>query len=146
MNKTTWTIVGVIVIVAAVVVVGLASRGQEQPGASLQGFTWEWTSTKETLPANLSVVPDPSLYTITFNSDGTFSAKVDCNQVSGTYTASIGQIKLILGPSTLAECGPESLYNFFIARLAIVDGYSLQNGELSLTFGAGAGEMIFKSK
>ncbi len=146
MNSRTWIIVGVI-LVAALVVGGVAAyRNTRQAGSSIQGPTWQWTSMRETAPASQSVVPNPANYTITFYNDGTFKSKVDCNQVSGTYTASNGQISISLGPSTMAECGPESQYNIFLAKLATVDGYNLQGDQLTLAFGAGAGEMMFKSR
>lgn len=146
MNRTIWVIVGVIIVAGVVVGLVLASRDTGQSGPSIQGSTWEWVSMRETAPASQSVVPDPTRYTITFNNDGTFAAKVDCNQVSGTYTASEGQISIVSGPSTMAECGPESLYNIFLAKLATVDGYNLQGDQLTLAFGAGAGELMFKSR
>lgn len=146
MNKRIWTIIGVVVVAGIIVGVVMASRNTGQGGSGVQGTSWEWVSMKENVPPAQSVVPNPSSYTITFNDDGTFTSQVDCNQVSGSYTASNGQISIAPGPSTMAECGPESLYNIFLANLATVDGYSLQGNNLSLTFGAGAGELMFKAR
>ena len=147
MDKRMWIVIGVVLLVA-IFVAGLvyASRGSRQASATIPASTWQWTSMNESAPPAQSVVPNPASYTITFNSDGTFSAKVDCNQVGGTYTASDGQLSIAPGPSTMAECGPESLYNIFLANLATADGYSLQGNNLTLTFGAGAGELIFKKQ
>ncbi len=141
MNTRTLTIIGVILIAGIVVVAALSSNN----GATLQGTNWEWNSMTETSPAAQSVVPNPSSYTITFNDDGTFNGQADCNLFSGTYTADNGQISLLMGPTTLAECGPDSIYNLYLMTLAVVDGYTLENGGLTLTFGDGAGEMMFKA-
>ena len=110
----------------------------------LLNTTWQWTSMTESMPASQSVVPNPENYTIEFKRDGTFNAKVDCNQVSGSYELDGDRLTLRLGPSTMAECGPDSLYNLYISNLAVVDGYEIDNDMLILKFGAGLGEMRFE--
>lgn len=147
MNKTV-VLIGAILLIGIVIVTGIlfTSRNNEQPAGGITDATWQWTSMKESSPPAQSVVPDPARYTITFKNDGTFEAKVDCNQVSGTYSAVDGGFRIVPGPSTMAECGPESLYNTFLANLAAVDGYTLQGDLLTFSFGAGAGEMAFKSQ
>jgi heat shock protein HslJ len=50
---------------------------------AMQGTQWFWTSSTI---AGADVIPDPKKYNITFASDGTFSATVDCNQVSCQFT------------------------------------------------------------
>ena len=72
--------------------------------------------------------------------------QADCNKFSGTYAAADGQAGLQFGPTTMSECGPESLFGIFLTRLATVDGYSLRGNDLILTFGNGAGEMLFKTR
>jgi heat shock protein HslJ len=106
--------------------------------------TWQWTSMTESMPASQSVVPNPENYTIEFKRYGTFNAKVDCNQVSGSYELDGDRLTLRLGPSTMAECGPDSLYNLYLSNLAVVDGYEIDNNVLILKFGAGLGEMHFE--
>ena len=140
MNNRIWIIIGVLVVAGIIAGVVIARN----TGQGVQG-TWEWTAMKETEPMAQSVVPNPADYTITFKKDGTFTGQADCNQISGTYTAADGQASLVLGPTTLAECGPESLYDLFLATLAAVDGYIRAGNELTLTFGGGAGEMMFKA-
>ena len=105
--------------------------------------TWEWQQLIETAPAAQSVVPDPENYTIVFNQDGIYNAKADCNMLSGAYEIEGNSITLLPGPSTLAECGPDSSYELYVGFLAQVDGYELENNRLILTFGNGAGQMIF---
>jgi heat shock protein HslJ len=105
--------------------------------------TWEWQQLIETAPAAQSVVPDPENYTIVFNQDEIYNAKADCNMLSGAYEIEGNSITLLPGPSTLAECGPDSSYDLYVGFLAQVDGYELENNRLILTFGNGAGQMIF---
>lgn len=105
--------------------------------------TWEWQQLIETAPAAQSVVPDPENYNIVFNQDGIYNAKADCNMLSGAYEIEGNSITLLPGPSTLAECGPDSSYDLYVGFLAQVDGYELENNRLILTFGNGAGQMIF---
>ena len=106
---------------------------------------WEWTALIETMPAAQSVVPDPENYTLVFNQDGTFNAKVDCNQVSGSYEIDGDKLSLMPGPSTMAECGPESLYDLFLAYLILIDSYAIDDEMLILKLGDGAGEMQFQN-
>ena len=73
----------------AAMVVGACSGSGSGSAAGLTGKTWQWTASTTKVPASQSVVPDPENYTLDFKSDGTFSAKVDCNQLSGTYTTDI---------------------------------------------------------
>ena len=73
--------------------------------------TWAWTARdpngNTSDPINIT---NPENYTLYFNEDGTFSAKMDCNQAQGRYaTPSEGSIFMELGPMTRAAC-PESSY------------------------------------
>jgi len=146
LNKRIWTIIGVVVVAGIIVGVVMVSRNTGQVGSTLQATSWEWTAMTETAPSSQSVVPNPASYTITFNNDGTMTGQADCNQFSGTYAAANGQAGFQFGPTTMAECGPESLYGTFLSKLASIDGYRLQGNELTLMFGGGAGEMMFKAR
>ncbi len=99
----------------------------------LTGKTWQWTASTTTVPASQSVTPDPENYTITFATDGTFSAKVDCNQVAGTYTTSGGSMTIVPGPSTLVACPEGSAADIYLAILAGTTSYAINGSELVLT-------------
>jgi heat shock protein HslJ len=105
--------------------------------------TWEWQQLVETEPAAQSVVPDSENYTIVFTPDDIYNAKADCNMLSGGYETSGDSLTLLPGPSTLVECGPESSYDIYVGFLSQVDGYALEDDRLVLTFGGGAGQMVF---
>mgnify|MGYP000564929263 CR=1 FL=1 len=79
----------------------------------LGGVTWQWIGYRETSPAFQGMIPDAYNYTLTFNKDGTVSIKADCNVAMGSYQLSSDQLTISLGPTTLAECGPDSSYSQF---------------------------------
>ena len=105
--------------------------------------TWEWQQLTENAPAAQSVVADSENYTIVFTDDELYSAKADCNMLGGGYEVSGDSLTLLPGPSTMAMCPPESSHDLYVGLLAQVDGYELDGGKLILTFGDGAGQMIF---
>ena len=101
-------------------------------GSGLTGKTWKWTASTTTVPASQNVVPDPENYTIEFKSDGAFSAKADCNQLSGTYTTtSSGGLTIVPGPMTLALCPEGSLDTLYVAGLAATQSYTIANNQLT---------------
>ena len=118
----------------------LESISQEE----LVGETWQWISLVETMPAAQSVVPDPENYTLTFNEDSTLSIKADCNVTMGSYQLSGDQLTISLGPTTLAECGPESSYNQFLTLLGQAAGVGTAYGNLVITLAEDAGQMAFQ--
>jgi heat shock protein HslJ len=102
-------------------------------GSGLTGKTWQLTATTTKVPASQSVVADPQNYTIEFRSDGTFSAKADCNSVAGTYTTSGSELTITLGPSTLAFCGEESVSDVYLTGLGNAAGYAIASNQLTIT-------------
>jgi heat shock protein HslJ/uncharacterized protein YraI len=110
----------------------------------LVGETWQWVGTRETDPAAQSVVPDPENYTLTFNEDGIVSIKADCNLAMGSYELSGEQLTVAMGPTTLAECGPESSYSQFLTLLEQAAEVGLGYGSLVITLRDDAGEMYFQ--
>ena len=113
------------------------------PPKEMLDTNWEWQQLIETAPTAQSVILDSENYTIVFNQDGIYNAKADCNMLSGGYEIEGNNLTLLPGPSTLAECGPDSSYDQYVGFLGQVDGYEIENGRLILSFGDGAGQMIF---
>ncbi len=133
-------VVLLVLAVSAVLLVGAcssSSSSSSSPSSSasgLTGKTWQWTASTTKVPASQSVVPDPENYTITFNADGTFAAKADCNQLAGGYTTtSSGGLTITPGPMTLAACGDASLDELYVAGLGATQGYAISGNELKLT-------------
>lgn len=111
----------------------------------LQNITWQWTSLTETQPAAQSVVPNPENYSVIFNEDGTFNATVDCNQVSGSYELEGNNLTVMPGPSTLAECGPDSLYDLFLGFFSQITAYEMDGENLILIVGEDTARMFFQN-
>jgi heat shock protein HslJ len=135
-TKRRWIVVAAVV--AALALAACAS------GSSLTGKTWQWSSWTTMTPQATSDVPDPSLYTIEFGTDGTFTAKADCNSVAGTYTSSTsGGLKIYPGPSTLAACGSDSLSGTFVEKLGLAISYTFFRSEMTINL-SDLGTMTFK--
>lgn len=110
---------------------------------TLTGQPWLWGSFATSAPGSESVVPSPERYTIQFNDDGTFAAKVDCNQVAGTYTTGDdGAMTIVPGPSTMAACPEDSLADAFLQGLSTTTSYVIADNQLDLTK-ADEGTMTF---
>jgi heat shock protein HslJ len=101
-----------------------------------------WMASAVTLidpPFQGSIPPDQQgKYTITFGRDGSFSAKADCNTVTGTYTtanpsAASGDLTLAIGPTTIALCPEGSYSDLYIAALQRVKSFAIANSALTLT-------------
>jgi heat shock protein HslJ len=123
----------------------LAACGTGSSTPTLTGVNWQWTAMQETVPASQSVVPDPQNYTITFNTDGTAAIKADCNNVTANYTTSGSSLTITLGASTLMYCGDASQDTIYLASLAKVSSYAIENGQLQLIFPNDGGKMDFKN-
>ena len=88
---------------------------------------------------------DQANYTIEFKADGTFAAKADCNQVSGTYTTTpTGGLTIVLGPSTMAACPPESLAPQYVTGLGNAASYAIAGSDLTITL-KDEGTLVFTS-
>ena len=111
---------------------------------ALTGTTWGWVSTTD--PQGETAVTDPSRYTILFNEDGSANIKADCNNVGASYTVDGGSISIVLGPSTLAACPPDSLDQQFLAGLSSAAVYFFEEGDLFMDMAADAGTMRFTAQ
>jgi heat shock protein HslJ len=77
-------------------------------------------------------VTDPSLYTVRFGSDGSVTARADCNRCGGRYRVS--GASMTIGPlaCTLMACPLPSQGDQFTAALTSVTGYVQTESELLL--------------
>jgi heat shock protein HslJ len=113
--------------------------------SGLTGKTWNLTAITEKVPAFQGVIPaaDQSKYTIAFNSDGTFNAKADCNQVNGSYkTSGSDGLTITPGASTMAFCGEASFGTQFVEGLSKAASYAISGSNLTITLSDG-GTMTF---
>jgi heat shock protein HslJ len=126
------TILAGLLIAAATLLAGCAS----EEGGDITGTTWRLISLETQRPEFSAIVPVEGQlnYTIEFNEDGTFSAKADCNQLAGTYEiVRDGVLTITPGPSTLAECGEDSLSNEYIQALGQAGSYTIAENQMTLT-------------
>lgn len=113
------------------------------PGADLQGVTWEWVSLID--PTGQTTSSDPTRYTITFNPDGMAPVLADCNTIISSYITDGLNLEILSGPATLMACPEDTQDQLFTASLTAAESYIVQDGELFITIGSGAGTMIFRS-
>lgn len=90
---------------------------------------------------NRTLTPDDrTKYTFAFGSDGTLSARIDCNRGRGTWKSS-GPGRLGIGPLALtrAMCPPGSLHDQIVRQLNFVHSYVFRDGRLYLSLMADGG-------
>jgi len=106
------------------------------PGAGLTGKVWQLTAVTLKVPAFQGIVPadQQANYTIEFKTDGTFSAKADCNTVNGGYTAtSSGGLTITPGPTTVVACAEGSYSDLYILALNTSASYAIATNQLTIT-------------
>ena len=96
---------------------------------NLVNITWEWVR-RDPNGNEIAeiIVPNPEDFTLLFNEDGSFSAKLDCNNGGGMYkTPTPGNIFMELsGAMTAAFCGEESLDMDMKNMFGPVQSYSFE--------------------
>jgi uncharacterized protein YraI len=96
---------------------------------ALTGAVWQWTASQT--GDQVTPVSDPSRYQATFNVDGSLSIKADCNTVGATYQVGEGNsMTIVLGPTTLVACPPDSQSDAFLAQLGSTATYGFSQGAL----------------
>lgn len=111
----------------------------------IQNIEWGWSSLVETQPTNQSVEPDPQNYTLVLWEDDSYDFKADCNVGGGAYQVDGSDITLQPGVTTLAECGPDSLYNQYLKLLDRVESFEVRADILILNLQNDVGEMQFEN-
>lgn len=104
---------------------------------------WGWITTKYTNGKEMKP-RDTKRFTLTFKSDGTFSAQTDCNSIGGKYTTKGQNIVLGQMMTTMMYCdgSQESEYS---KMLGDIESYSFTSrGELVFTLKQGSGESIYR--
>lgn len=129
-------------LVSSLVIEGMSAN-------TLGNGVWEWTALRNPNTGEETPLTDGGVYQITFNPDGTFELKADCNNASGSYTADgglMGSMRFSPGPMTLAECGSDSQSSNLISWLPGIQNYRGHAGgtTLDLSLPAGGGELVFK--
>jgi hypothetical protein len=117
---------------------------------------WQWTGTTWCELTDSGYMPkknpiaDPAQYEVVYNQDGTLSVKADCNMAGEQYTYNggmVGSVRVEMGPSTLAACGPRSRSEELIQSLMAAQDFRVQpgGGELQLNMPAGGPALGFQA-
>ena len=107
--------------------------------ADLGGTSWRLVKFQSS-DERLLMPDDPAKYTISFGTDGSVSARIDCNRGRGTWKSS-GPNQLQFGPLALtrAQCPPGSLHDRIVKDWEFVRSYTLRDGQLFLALMADGG-------
>jgi heat shock protein HslJ/uncharacterized protein YraI len=111
----------------------------------LVDIDWQLTSVYGSAPAFQLPIHEPRDYSLIFRADGTLEIRADCNMPFRTYETSGDQMSIDLGPTTLAECGPESLSSRFLEWLGQVSLFGSYDGRLIIVTGDKAGYLDFQN-
>ena len=110
------------------------------PSNGLLGKDWQLTALTIAVPPFQGAVPEAQQpnYTITFGPDATFSAKADCNTLTGGYTtpdatASTGTLTITPGPTTVVACPAGSLSQLYMDALGQAASYAIADNLLTIT-------------
>jgi uncharacterized lipoprotein YbaY/LysM repeat protein len=120
-----------------------SEAGEAEASTDIVGIVWNWEQFLDSAETNDIVVPYPPAYQLELLPDGTFRAKADCNLVSGGYTLDGASLTFQLGPTTMAECGPDSQYNEYLRLLGEVVTYVRDGDNMYLNLKMDAGDMKF---
>lgn len=158
--KKRWLFGWVLLLIVAMALAGCSSGGGEgegtgggevappAPAAGTTDVVWQWVSVDSTPGGGeMTTVPNPEAYTVTFRADGTVSGQADCNSYTGTYTAEAGgAMTITLLASTAAACGPQSLEREFLDLLSgTAAGGPDGAGGFALTSDGGADYALFRN-
>ena len=111
----------------------------------IQGINWLWLSVKDQPTGEVIYVPNPTVYTIIFHTDGTVSGQADCNTYTGTYSQQ-GGLTIKIKSSTRAACAEGSLDQQYLVLLdQIVAGGPDGSGGLALETAGGEKRMEFQN-
>ena len=88
---------------------------------------------------------DKAKYTIAFGTDGSVSARIDCNRGRGTWKSSgPSQLQLSLLALTRAMCPPGSLHDQIVKHWEYIRSYVIKDGHLFLSLMADGGIYEFE--
>lgn len=120
-----------------------ASMSSAALSEDITDIIWEWQQLNITDPSSQSMIANSAKYTLVFAQDGRYTAVADCNVVQGVYEASGDQLTFSIGAPALTACGADASACQYLLLLAQVDSYKIEEGRLVLSFGKGAGQIVF---
>ena len=110
--------------------------------SSLVGQSWQLQGVQYSND-ELVTINEPNRYSLEFFQDSRVRVQADCNQASGIYTQEASQLSITLGPTTLADCAPDSFSEQYLQTLQSAAGYSIEDNSLNIDLKANSGTMVF---
>jgi heat shock protein HslJ len=126
-------VLGVMSLVLLVPAIAAAQATPTPPEAGIPPLVWELIAF--TTPDGVATeVTEPLRYTVQFLPDGQLTAKLDCNQGGGGYTAADGALEIGPMRTTLALCEEGSHGDVFTLLLSKATAYAIdEDGFLLLS-------------
>ncbi len=110
------------------------------PGPGLTSREWKLTAFTLLVPPFQGSVPQDQQadYTLQFRADGTFTARADCNTVSGTYSpsnpsGSSSSLTLVPGVATIVACSEGSYGDLYLTGIGNTVSFAIMGETLALT-------------
>jgi para-nitrobenzyl esterase len=131
-------------IAAASLLISACSSSAPARPVGLGGTTWQLVKFQSGDGRTLTP-GDRAKYIITFNSDGSLTARIDCNRGRGTWKSS-GPSQVELPPLALtrAMCPPGSLHDRIVKDWTFIRSYVIKDGHLFLALMADGGIYEFE--
>lgn len=120
--------------------VNVTARAENTP-SPIEGPVWTWQYAAR-VDGTRTTPTEPGLYTLRLGPDGQLKVRADCNQAGGHYRLDGASLTLSVTHSTMAACPPESLDRQFLADVAAVIEWHVEENRLRLNL-MGGGTMVF---
>jgi len=117
------------------------SEPEQNSPNSIEGPVWVWQHTLH-VDGTRTTPAEPGHYTLRLWPDGQLDIRADCNRAGGHYTVERSRLTLSVTHSTMAACPSESLDRQFLADIASVSTWRLEDSSLRVDF-TGGGAMVF---
>lgn len=119
-------------VVAEVEIQAQAEKNTTEESGELGGTSWRLVQIMS-MDDNTYQPDDPSLYTLSFGTDGSMNVLADCNRGKGSWFSESDN-QLQFGPiaATRAMCPPESLHDRYLSQFEWVRSYVMRDGHLFL--------------
>lgn len=113
----------------------------ENTSSPIEGPVWTWQYA-DRVDGTRTSPTEPGLYTLSLGPNRQLKVRADCNQAGGHYRLDGASLTLSVTHSTRAACPPESLDREFLAGLAAVMEWHVEENRLRMNL-TGGGTMVF---
>lgn len=117
------------------------SEPEQNSRNPIEGPVWVWQHTLH-VDGTRTTPAEPGHYTLRLGPKGQLDVRADCNRAGGNYRVEGSRLTLSVTHSTMAACPPESLDRQFLADVAKVSVWRLEESRLSIGL-SGGGTMVF---